>query len=103
MKRIVVIVGHARPSTYCEALGESYLRGAKVGGHDARLFVTSKMTFDPILHEGFSKIQQLEADLKTAHDAMLAADHLVLISRFGLGHCLRFSKAFLKGLATRPG
>lgn len=96
MKRIVVIVGHARANTFCEALGESYVRGAMAEGHDARLFVTSKMTFDPILHEGFTKIQQLEADLKTAHDAMLGANHLVLIFPLWLGTLPAILKGFLE-------
>jgi putative NADPH-quinone reductase len=85
MARVVVIVGHARTSTYCEALGEGYVRGAHAGGHQAELFVTSRMDFDPVLHQGFERTQVLEPDLLRAHDAMLAADHLVLIFPLWLG------------------
>jgi NAD(P)H dehydrogenase (quinone) len=60
MTRIVVIVGHVRTATYCEALGQSYARGARSGGHDVKLFLISRMTFDPILHEGFERVQPLE-------------------------------------------
>ncbi len=96
MARIVIIVGHARTATFCEALGESYARGAKAGGHDVSLFVTSRMTFDPILHEGFERVQPLEPDLLAAHDAMMAADHLVLIFPLWLGTLPAILKGFLE-------
>jgi len=96
MARIAIIVGHARSGTYCEALGEAYLRGAQAGGHEARLFVTSRMTFDPILREGFARVQPLEPDLQSAHDAMLAADHLVIIFPLWLGTLPAILKGFLE-------
>lgn len=97
MARIVIVVGHARIGTYCEALGEAYKLGAETGGHEVTLFVTSKMTFDPVLHEGFESVQPLEPDLKAAHDAMAAADHIVLV--FPL--CLGTLPAILKGFLER--
>jgi NAD(P)H dehydrogenase (quinone) len=96
MKRIAIIVGHARQSTFCEALAESYAKGAQAAGHDAKIFVTSKMSFDPILHQGFAAVQPLEADLKAAHDEMLAADHLVLIFPLWLGTLPAILKGFLE-------
>jgi putative NADPH-quinone reductase len=94
--RIVILVGHARIGTYCEALGEAYLRGAQAGGHEVQLFLTASMTFDPVLHEGFGKVQPLEPDLKAAHDAMLAADHLVIIFPLWLGTLPAIFKGFLE-------
>jgi putative NADPH-quinone reductase len=96
MSRIAIFVGHARRGTYCEALGEAYRRGAAAGGHQATLFVTSKMAFDPILHEGFAKIQPLEPDLQAAHEAIIAADHLVLIFPLWLGTLPAIFKGFLE-------
>lgn len=96
MARIVVIVGHARASTFCEALGESYARGAKAGGHTVKLFVTSRMKFDPILHEGFERVQPLEPDIQAAHDAMMEADHLVMIFPLWLGTQPAILKGFLE-------
>ena len=63
MARIVIIVGHTRTDTLCEALGRSYAKGAQAGGRPVRLFITSRMTFNPILHEGFERVQLLEPDL----------------------------------------
>jgi putative NADPH-quinone reductase len=97
MARIAIIVGRTRIGSYCEALGQAYWRGARAAGHDATLFVTSAMTFDPVLRKGFERVQALEPDLQSAHDAMLAADHLVII--FPL--CLGTLPAILKGFLER--
>lgn len=96
LARIVIIVGHTRSDTYCEALGESYALGAAAAEHETKLVVTSKMAFDPILHVGFERVQPLEPDLKVAHDAMLAADHLVLIFPLWLGTLPAILKGFLE-------
>jgi NAD(P)H dehydrogenase (quinone) len=93
---IVIIVGHARTGTFCEALGEAYARGAEVGGHQAKLFVTGRMTFNPILHEGFERVQPLEDDLQAAHDAIIAADHLVFIFPLWMGSMPAILKGFLE-------
>jgi multimeric flavodoxin WrbA len=96
MSKIAIVVGHARNGTLCEALGEAYARGAKAGGHLVTLVVTSRMSFDPILHEGFARVQPLEPDLTVAHDAMLAADHLVFIFPLWLGTFPAIFKGFLE-------
>lgn len=97
MPRIAIIVGHARKDTFCEALGETYRRGAEAGGYQATLFVTSRMTFDPVLHEGFTRLQPLEPDLQAAHDTIIAADHIVFIFPLWLGTL----PAIFKGKSAR--
>ena len=101
MAGIAIIVGHAWKDTYCEALGEAYRRGAEAGGHKATLFVTSKMTFDPILHEGSTEIQPLEHDLQMAYNAIMEADHLAFIFRFGLEPSPPFSRGFLSACCSQ--
>src|SRR5258708_15499817 len=96
MARIAIIVGHARTGSCCEALGQAYGRGAWAGGHDATLFATAAMTFDPVLHEGFERVQSLEPDLQSAHDAILAADHLVIVFLLWLGTLPAILKGFLE-------
>ncbi len=96
MARIAVVVGHSRKNTFCEALGEAYVRGAKSAGHEVSLFVTSRMKFDPILHHGYEKPQPLEPDLKAASDAILAADHLVIVFPLWLGTLPAILKGFLE-------
>lgn len=102
MSRIVIVVGHSRRSTLCEALGEAYQRGAKAGGHDARLFVLSRMSFDPILHDGFSKPQTLEPDLAAAQAAIGAADHIVLVFPLWFGTLPAILKGFIERI-FQPG
>lgn len=96
MKKIAIVVGHARPDTYCRALAEAYRRGAEAAGHKADVFDTSRMVFDPILHEGFVRVQPLEPALQVARDAMGAADHLVLIFPLWLGTLPAIFKGFLE-------
>ena len=54
------------------------------------------MTFDPILWNGFESVQELEPDLQQAHDALIAADHLVLIFPLWLGTLPALFKGFLE-------
>lgn len=108
MKKVCIIVGHAQQGTFCEALGEAYMHGAATAGHRARLFVLSRMAFDPILHEGFGKPQPLEPDLQEAQDAIGWADHIVVIFPLWLGTLPAILKGFLErvlqpGFAFRSG
>jgi putative NADPH-quinone reductase len=96
MSHIIVVVGHARKGTLCEALGEAYRRGAVARGHTVDLFVTSRMSFDPILHGGFDEVQPLEPDLEAAHRALIGADHIVLIFPLWLGTLPAIFKGFLE-------
>jgi len=97
MARIVVIVGHARTATYCEALGESYVRGARTGGHEVKLFVTSRITFDSHPARRLRmRSAPLEKNLSEAHDAILAVDYLVFIFPLWLGMLPAILKGFLE-------
>jgi NAD(P)H dehydrogenase (quinone) len=96
MASIVIVVGHVRSHTYCEALGNSYADGARRAGHSVSIFVTGAISFDPILHYGFERVQSLEPDLQAAHDAIMAADHLVFIFPLWLGTLPAIFKGFLE-------
>jgi len=97
LARIVIIVGNPRTASFSEALAEAYRRGAEAGGHEARVFQLARMSFDPILHEGFSKPQPLEPDLQEAQTAIGRADHLVIIFPLWFGTL----PALLKGFVER--
>lgn len=96
MARIAIIVGHSMAGTYCEALAEAYRRGAIEAGHQTALINTATMSFDPVLRGGYRELQPLEPDLVAAHDAILAADHLVLIFPLWLGTLPAIFKGFLE-------
>jgi putative NADPH-quinone reductase len=96
MTKIAIVVGHARQGTFCEAVGEAYRKGAAEAGHEARHFVTARMTLDPSLREGYARVQALEPDLAAASKALLAADHIVLIFPLWLGTLPAIFKGFLE-------
>jgi putative NADPH-quinone reductase len=54
------------------------------------------MAFDPVLHEGFERVQALEPDLQRAHESMTEADHIVLIFPLWLGTLPAIMKGFLE-------
>jgi putative NADPH-quinone reductase len=96
MSKVLVIVGHARTATYCDALGEAYAKGARAGGHDVTHVRTAELTFDPVLRGAYAELQPLEPDLAAAHDALLAADHIVIIFPLWLGTMPAILKGFLE-------
>ncbi|MEQ1719414.1 MAG: NAD(P)H-dependent oxidoreductase [Hyphomicrobium sp.] len=96
MRKIAIIVGHSQKGTFCEALGTAYRDGARGAGYEARMYVLSKMLFDPILYEGFAIVQPLEPELRAAHDAILNADHLVFVFPLWLGDMPAILKGFLE-------
>jgi len=96
MKRIVIVVGHPRKNTFCEALAKSYADAARAAGHQASLFVLGAMHFDRILWTGFHDVQPLENDLKVVHNEILAADHLLLVFPLWLGDMPALLNGFLE-------
>jgi NAD(P)H dehydrogenase (quinone) len=77
--KIMIVVGHPSPGSYCETLGKAYLRGAESAGHQAQLFALARMKFDAILREGYRRAQPLEPALVAARQALQASDHLVFV------------------------
>jgi NAD(P)H dehydrogenase (quinone) len=96
MSKIVVIVGNPQRDSYSEALGKAYLRGAKSGGHQPKLFILADMTFDAILRGGYRQLQPLEPDLLTAHEALMACDHMVFIFPLWAGDMPALMKGFIE-------
>ena len=96
MANVAIVVGHSLRDTFCETLGKAYQRGAESGGHNARLFVLSRMNFDPILHEGYGQVQPLEPDLQAAREALGACDHLVIIFPLWCGTLPALLKGFIE-------
>jgi NAD(P)H dehydrogenase (quinone) len=93
---ITIVVGHPAHDSYCEALGESYRRGAESAGHEVQLFVLGRMHFDPVLREGYRRKQPLEPDLIAARNAVGTCDHLVLIFPLWCGDMPAILKGFIE-------
>ena len=98
MTRVVVVVGHSRTGTLCEALAEAYATGARSAGHEVELVHLARLRFDPILRGAYDWVQALEPDLGEAYRAIMAADHLVIVFPLWLGGMPAILKGFLERL-----
>ncbi|MBD3247920.1 flavodoxin family protein [Candidatus Falkowbacteria bacterium] len=78
-KKILVILGHPQKKSFCGSLAERYMEGAKRRGHVVKFLALGDIKFNPILESGYSKVQELEPDLKKAQDMIKWAQHLTFI------------------------
>jgi len=79
-KKIVVLIGHPdKGDTLTRELALLYESTAKNAGHEVKVFHLAQMRFDPILHQGYKVIQELEPDLTKLQKAIGWCDHFVVI------------------------
>jgi putative NADPH-quinone reductase len=96
-KNIVVILGHPKSDSYCGAIADTYTQSAKETGHNVKLFKLGEVDFDPTLHAGYGKRQELEPGLKEIQEAISWANHLVFVYPIWWGAM----PALLKGFFDR--
>lgn len=96
-KKITVILGHPDSNSYCSLLAETYVQTAEEAGHKVKFFKLGEIAFDPILHHGYNKRQELESGLKDIQDAITWAKHLVFVYPIWWGSM----PALLKGFFDR--
>ncbi len=94
-KRVLVILGHPSNQSFCAALSSAYVSGARAAGQDVQVLELGKLDFDPVLHEGYQKIQPLEPDLLHAQALILWAEHLVFVFPIWWGGIPALMKGFL--------
>ncbi|WP_413559017.1 NAD(P)H-dependent oxidoreductase [Bdellovibrio sp. HCB209] len=78
MKKILVINGHPNVEALGSHFARVYAEGAKQSGHEVKVTNVADLKFDPILHKGYLKIQDLEPDLVQAQQDILWAEHIVI-------------------------
>ncbi len=79
MKNILIINAHPVKGSFCDALAQSYLKGADQSGSKCKLIHLADLSFDPILRYGYTKRMDLEPDLIQIQQDILAAEHLVFV------------------------
>lgn len=78
MSKIFILVGHPDKVSFNREMAESYAEGARSKGHEVRLTSLSDLSFDPILHQGYRVIQELEPDLKQVQEDIKWCEHFVI-------------------------
>lgn len=105
-KRILVLLGHTDPQSFCAALAANFSAAAQGAGHQVRRFGLDQAHFDPLLRAGYRQPQALEPDLERLRAELLWAEHLVIVFPLwwgGLPAALKglFDRLLLPGFAFR--
>ena len=104
MPRVAIIQGHPDPrgGRLCHALADAYAEGAATAGHEVARVEVAQLDF-PVLRtqEEFTD-GHLPEGLTAARDAILAAQHIVVIFPLWLGTMPALLKAFFEQV-MRPG
>lgn len=94
-KRILVILGHPNHDSFCGAITNSYIEGAKAAGNEIQLISLGDLSFDPVLHKGYISIQDLEPDLVAGQAAITWAQHIVFVYPIWWGAMPALLKGFI--------
>lgn len=97
-KKITIINGHPRVSSFNTALAEAYSRGAIAGGAQVRMITIANLDFSPNLANGYHKRMDLEPDLLAAWEHIRWADHLVWVHPVWWGGLPALMKGFIDRL-----
>lgn len=100
--KIAIINGHPNQDSFCNALVESYTKGAIKAGAEIRTLGLSRMDFNPILQFGYKKRMVEEPNLLWAKESIEWADHLVFIYPIWWGTMPSLLKGFIDRVFT-PG
>lgn len=78
-KNILVILGHPDNNSFCASLSKAYIDSARASGSVVRELCLGGLKFDPILWQGYKKIQELEPDLVKAQELIQWSNHMVFV------------------------
>jgi len=94
-KRILVILGHPAKESFCGALANAYLEGAKGAGNEVQVISLGRLSFDPLLHNGYATNQALEPDLVNGQAAITWAQHIDFVYPVWWGAMPALLKGFI--------
>lgn len=103
-RRVLIIQGHPDPDAarFCRALAAAYAAGAAASGHALREIDVARLAFPVLRTKAEWQEQAPAADIAAAQEAVLWAEHVVILYPLWLGGMPALLKAFLEQLA-RPG
>jgi 1,4-dihydroxy-2-naphthoate octaprenyltransferase len=100
--KVLIVVGHPRRQSLCQALASAYGSGARRAGAEIRELRLAELSFDPNLRS-FDPVRQAVEDDIAAARAMLAwAEHVVFVYPTWWGTMPAVLKGFLDRVLT-PG
>jgi len=105
-KNILVILGHPDINSFCGSLSKAYIDSTSANGSEVRELQLGELKFDPVLWEGYKKIQELEPDLAKAQELIQWSNHIVFVypNWWGTMPALMkgfFDRVFLPGFAFK--
>ncbi|MGV8911326.1 MAG: NAD(P)H-dependent oxidoreductase [Rhodoglobus sp.] len=89
----VIIDGHPNPNSLCAAIAVEYATGHS----NSTVVALRDLQFDPSLHFGYTRRQELEPDLERTWQLLLDAQHIVVVTPIWWGSV----PALLKGFFDR--
>jgi putative NADPH-quinone reductase len=103
-RRIVIIQGHPDPAGrhLCHALADAYAQGAAIAGNTVSRIELAMLDIPLLRSQAEFETGSLPPSLNAARDAIVSADHIVLIFPLWLGTMPALVKAFLEQV-MRPG
>lgn len=104
LRRILVIDGHpdGDPNRYVHALAQRYVAGAEASGHALRHLAICEMAFPLITDRKIWEGEDLPPAIREAQEAIIWAEHLLIIYPLWLGDMPARLKGFFEQV-FRPG
>lgn len=102
--RIVLIQGHpdCRRPHLCHALAQAYVEGALDAGHEVEIVEPARLNFPLLTSPAEWAHGSPPPQVASAQDAILRADHLVLVYPLWMGDMPALLKSFIEQIG-RPG
>ncbi len=103
-KTVTIIQGHPDPVAHhlCHTLADAYAEGATASGHRVIRIDVSKLDFPILRTQSEFESGALPGSLEASRDAILSANHVVIVFPLWLGTMPAIVKAFLEQV-MRPG
>jgi len=100
--KILVLLGHPQSDSFCGALAEAYGRGAAAAGREVRTLHIGDLTFEPVRRRRFEADGDPAPDIQRAREAILWAEHIVLVYPLWFGDMPALLKGFIEQVLV-PG